>query len=105
VAGSDTAQHAVECDVHELVRRRGFDPANRDAAAVHRLIDEVVAYYQGSLMANLPCCSTSPRLASSVADGVAGVGPLQPFFDDPGGGGEIWINEPGKVVVAQAGRG
>jgi pilus assembly protein CpaF len=42
-------------------------------------------------------------VAKSVADRVVGAGPLQPYFDDPEVE-EIWINEPGKVFVAKAGR-
>ncbi len=38
-----------------------------------------------------------------MADRVVGVGPLQPFLDDPEVE-EIWINEPGKVFVAKAGQ-
>ncbi len=43
------------------------------------------------------------QVAKSVADRVVGVGPLQPFLDDPEVE-EIWINEPGKVFVAKAGQ-
>jgi pilus assembly protein CpaF len=38
-----------------------------------------------------------------VVDAVAGFGPLQPFLDDPAVE-EIWVNEPGRVFVARAGR-
>jgi len=104
VAGNDSAEQIVERDVRELVRRRGLDPADGDAAAVRRLIDEVVADYQErSLIANLPLLVDLAQAAKSVADRVVGVGPLQPFFDDPEVE-EIWINEPGKVFVAKAGR-
>ena len=36
-------------------------------------------------------------------DAVAGIGPLQPFLDDPTIE-EIWINEPGRVFIARRGR-
>jgi pilus assembly protein CpaF len=43
------------------------------------------------------------QVAKAVADRVIGMGPLQPFFEDPEAE-EIWVNEPGKVFVAKAGR-
>jgi pilus assembly protein CpaF len=88
----------------ELVRRRGLDPADGDATAVRQLIDEVVADYQErSHTANLPLLLDLAQVAKSVADRVVGVGPLQPFLDDPEVE-EIWINEPGRVFIAKAGR-
>jgi pilus assembly protein CpaF len=104
MAGHDNAEQIVEREVRELVRRRGLDPADDDAAAVRHLIDEVVADYQErSLTANLPLLIDLAQVAKSVADRVVGVGPLQPFIDDPDVE-EIWINEPGKVFIAKAGR-
>ena len=43
------------------------------------------------------------RLAQDVFDAVAGYGPLQRYLDDPTVE-EIWINEPGRVFIARAGR-
>ena len=43
------------------------------------------------------------ELARHAFHAVAGFGPLQPFFDDPAVE-ELWINEPGRVFVARAGR-
>ena len=104
MAGHDSAEQIVEREVRELVRRRGLDPADDDAPAVRHLIDEVVADYQErSLTANLPLLIDLAQVAKSVADRVVGVGPLQPFIDDPEVE-EIWINEPGKVFIAKAGR-
>ena len=37
-----------------------------------------------------------------MLDAVAGLGPLQPYLDDPTVE-EIWVNEPGKVFVARDG--
>ena len=37
-----------------------------------------------------------------MLDAVAGLGPLQPYLDDPEVE-EIWINEPGRVFVARHG--
>jgi pilus assembly protein CpaF len=102
--GQPTAEEIVEHEVRELVRRRGLDPGNGDALAVRQLIDEVVAdYAERRLVAKMPAIADAGQVAKSVADRVVGMGPLQPFFDDPDVE-EVWINEPGKVFVAKAGR-
>ena len=94
---------AVELEVRELVRRRGIDPF-ADRAAVHRLVDEVVAdYEERSLTSTLTALCDNELAARSVYDAVAGFGPLQRHLDDPEIE-EIWINEPGRVFVAKRGR-
>jgi pilus assembly protein CpaF len=99
-----TADQIVEEEVRELVRRRGLDPGNGDGVAVRQLIDEVVIdYAERRLVASMPPLDDAGQVAKAVADRVIGMGPLQPFFDDPDVE-EIWINEPGKVFVAKAGR-
>jgi len=93
---------AVELEVRELVRRRGIDPF-ADRAAVHRLVDEVVAdYEERSLTSTLTALGDNELAARSVYDAVAGFGPLQRHLDDPEIE-EIWINEPGRVFVAKRG--
>jgi pilus assembly protein CpaF len=102
--GQQSADQIIEREVRELVRQRGLDPGNGDAATVRRLIDEVVAdYAERRLTASLPPLSDPGQVAKAVADRVVGMGPLQPYFDDPDIE-EIWINEPGKVFVASGGR-
>jgi pilus assembly protein CpaF len=103
-AGQQAADQIVEDEVRELVRRRGLDPGHGDAVAVRQLIEEVVAdYAERRLVAAMPPLPDAGQVAKAVADRVIGMGPLQPFFDDPDVE-EIWINEPGKVFVAKAGR-
>jgi len=103
-AGQQTADLIVEREVRELVRQRRLDPGNGDADAVRRLIDEVVAdYAERRLVASMPPLAEPGQVAKTVADRVIGMGPLQPYFDDPDIE-EIWINEPGKVFVAKTGR-
>ncbi len=81
---------AVELEVRELVRRRGIDPL-QDRAAVHRLVDEVVAdYEERSLTSSLTALGDNERAARSVYDAVAGFGALQRHLDDPEIE-EIWI--------------
>jgi hypothetical protein len=60
-------------------------------------------YAERRLVAAMPPLPDAGQVAKAVADRVIGMGPLQPFFDDPDVE-EIWINEPGKVFVAKAGR-
>jgi pilus assembly protein CpaF len=98
-----TAVEAVELEVRELVRRRGIDPF-LDRAAVHQLVDEVVAdYAERSLTSTLTALGDTRSAARDVYDAVAGFGPLQRHLDDPEIE-EIWINEPGRVFVAKRGR-
>src|SRR4051794_7460992 len=94
---------AIEGEVRELVRRRGLDPS-ADVAAVRRLVEEVVADYDDrALTSTLLPVADQTGTVRRVLDAVAGFGPLQPFLDDPTIE-EIWINDPGRVFVARAGR-
>src|SRR3954452_3933999 len=94
---------AIEGEVRELVRRRGLDPA-ADVAAVRRLVEEGVADYEDrALTRTLVPLAAQPATVRRVLDAVAGFGQLQPFLDDPTVE-ELWINDPGRVFVARAGR-
>ena len=102
--GQQTADQIIEREVRELVRQRGLDPGNGDAATVRHLIDDVVAdYAERRLTASMPPLADPGQVAKTVADRVVGMGPLQPYFDAPDIE-EVWINEPGKVFVATGGR-
>ena len=92
----------VEDEVRELVRRRGLDPVV-DGAAIHRLVEDVVAdYEERTLTSALPTITDARALTRRVYDAVAGFGPLQAYLDDPSVE-EIWINEPGRVFIARRG--
>lgn len=101
-----TDTHAVgvlEGEVRELVRRRGVDPV-RDRPAVDELVREVVADYETRSALGAVAPLADPTAASrAVVDSVAGLGPLQPYLDDPEIE-EIWINAPSQVFVARGGR-
>lgn len=95
---TDVVSHvttAVEERVRADVRRLGIDPL-RDRERVRRLVDEAVLDH-----ASYECGVDD--VAQQVYDAVAGFGPLQPYFDDPEVE-ELWINDPGRVFVARAGR-
>jgi pilus assembly protein CpaF len=96
------AVRVVEGEVRELIRRTGLDPA-RDPVEVSRLVHDVISDYdERSLHGGLPMLVDRQDTAKLVLDTVAGLGPLQPYFDDPTVE-EIWINEPSKVFVARRG--
>ncbi|GAA1621255.1 ATPase, T2SS/T4P/T4SS family [Georgenia ruanii] len=93
----------LESEVRELVRRKGMDPA-RDADGVRTLVAAALADYDDRSLAGLvPPLPDPGAVAKQVLDAVAGLGPLQPYLDDPEVE-EVWINEPGKVFVARGGR-
>lgn len=74
----------VEFEVRELIRRTGLDPA-RDTREIDRLVREAVADYdERSLHGGLPTLPNLEGAVKSVLDAVAGFGPLQQYFDDPG---------------------
>jgi pilus assembly protein CpaF len=94
----------VEEEVRELVRRRGLDPSKDGMSGVARLVDEVLSDYEARTESSrLPRVRDRAALHKAVVDRVAGLGPLQPFIDDPEVE-EIWINGPGKVFCAHSGR-
>ncbi len=98
-----TGQVIVEGEVRELVRRRGIDPVT-EAAAVRRLVDDVISdYLDRAAISSLPPLGDTALVARAVVDTVSGFGPLQPYLDDRTVE-EIWINEPGRVFVARRGR-
>ncbi|MFT4300063.1 MAG: ATPase, T2SS/T4P/T4SS family [Aeromicrobium sp.] len=90
--------------VRDLVRERRIDP-RADPLAVRRAAQEVVAAHERASLTGDAVTAieeTDAAIAQLVAD-VAGLGPLQPFLDDPAVE-EIWINAPDRVFVARAGR-
>lgn len=94
----------VEEEVRELVRRRGIDPALGDHASLRQLVGEVLDDYEIRVhSSSLPRIFDRDGLHRELMARVGGLGPLQPFMDDPGVE-EIWINAPGKVFCARSGR-
>lgn len=98
-----SASELIESDVRELVRRREIDPATQQDR-MRALVAEVIADYEDrALTSTLPPLGDRRAASRDVLDAVAGFGPLQKYLDDPEVE-EVWINEPGKVFVARAGR-
>jgi pilus assembly protein CpaF len=93
----------VEEEVKELVRRGHVDPL-KDVSGIERLVDEVLDDYEVRVQSSsLPRIVDREATRKSVIDRVAGLGPLQSLMDDPEVE-ELWINGPGKVFCARAGR-
>ncbi len=102
-ASTPQALEVVEDEVRQLVRQRSLDPA-RDLADVRAVVADVMSdYAERSLDGLLPAIADPARVERAVLDAVCGLGPLQPYVDDPSVE-EIWINEPGMVFVARGGR-
>lgn len=97
-----STQEIIEADVREAVRRGGLDPL-RDRDAVEGLVRTAVHRFVSQAEGPLPSDGDLSTVSRRVLDDVAGFGPLQRFFDDPEVE-EVWINAPGKVFVARAGR-
>jgi pilus assembly protein CpaF len=100
---SERALPIIENEVRELLRVRGVDPPRDGAGSVRELVDEVLDDYARRMCtSSLPSLGDREDAARSLVDRVAGLGPLQPFMDDPDVE-EIWINGPGKVFCARDG--
>ncbi|MFD1825493.1 MULTISPECIES: CpaF family protein [Mumia] len=89
--------------VREHVRAQGVDPL-RDASAVRRIAEQVAAAHdQRSLTGVVAALPDPEATVGELVAAVSGLGPLQPYLDDPDIE-EIWINDPSRVFVARAGR-
>lgn len=89
--------------VRDRLRSDAVDPVrDRDAAA--QLVRQVVDDHERLSFAGRGEVLDEPDVMVDrlVAD-VAGLGPLQPYLDDPEIE-EIWVNAPDKVFVARGGR-
>ena len=97
------AMDVLEDDVRELIRRRRLDPT-RDDLEVRSLIGEVLDEYESrTLLTGASQVKDRTEAQRLLMEAVTGLGPLQPYLDDPSVE-EIWINEPSKVFVARHGR-
>jgi len=77
------AATVIESQVRELIRKRGVDPV-RDVETVRGLVDDALASWeQRALSGALAPYEDRLRVAKSVLDNVAGLGPLQAYLDDP----------------------
>jgi len=106
VQGRDAARAdgvaLLESEVRELVRRRGVDPV-AEPERFAELVEQAAADYADraarGVLFELPDMAEVVR---EVHDAVGGLGPLQPYLDDPEVE-EIWVNSPTHVYVARRG--
>ena len=92
----------IEGQVRERIRSTGLDPV-REVAAVRALVDDALASWEHRALVGAVTPITDPAAtARAVMDAVSGLGPLQPYLDDPEIE-EIWINAPTQVFVARGG--
>ncbi|MFV0285526.1 MAG: CpaF family protein [Demequina sp.] len=92
----------IETDVRRRIRESGMDPV-RDVVGVRALISEELAAWDKRALAGVEApVADAVGTAKRVLDNVAGLGPLQPYLDDPEIE-EIWINAPSQVFVARRG--
>ncbi len=82
--------------VRDALTMRGVDPF-ADVAAVRGVVESVVDAGEGALTPE----GREEQVRLLVSE-VGGLGPLQPYLDDPSVE-EIWVNAPSRVFVARDG--
>lgn len=88
--------------VRQRVRREGVDLA-ADADLADRYVrEEVRSYSERALGGSTPLLRDEADVTRRAVAALTGLGPLQPFLDDPNVE-EIWINSPTRVFVARDG--
>ncbi len=102
-AASTGLMTEIEAKVREQIRRRDIDPFAQASAVRHIIDDVLVEHAEGAFNGAQPIVANPAATARAIFDAVAGLGPLQRFLDDPAVE-EIWVNGPGQVFVARAGR-
>lgn len=102
-ASLDGSRAVVEERVRDVIRREGLDPL-RTPDRARQIVTDAVADYLAECRESDRVPLTDPgSLERDLVDAVVGFGPLQRYFDDPEVE-EVWVNEPGRVFVARAGR-
>lgn len=88
--------------VRERVRRDGVDLHGDRELAARLVRDEVQRYAERALGGSVPLLDDEARIARQVVDALTGLGPLQPYLDDPTVE-ELWINAPDRIFIARDG--
>jgi len=88
--------------VRERVRREGVDLHGDRELAARLVRDEVQRYAELALGGSVPLLDDEARVARQVVAALTGLGPLQPYLEDPTVE-ELWINAPDRVFVAREG--
>lgn len=77
-------------------RKRSLETGDQILSALDRSVDELIESGRGSSADEI-------QMRGQAEDQLLGFGPLQPLLDDSSIE-EIWINSPGQVFIARAGR-
>lgn len=88
--------------VRERVRREGVDLAADSTLADRFVREELRSYSERALGGSAPLIADEQAAARTIIAAVTGLGPLQPFLDDPTVE-EVWINSPDRIFVARNG--
>lgn len=98
----DSAVTAITERVRERVGREGVDVGDDGAHAASIVRSEVRAYVERSLAEGHARVTDESAAEREVLARVTGLGPLQPYLDDPEVE-EVWVNAPSRVFVARDG--
>jgi pilus assembly protein CpaF len=101
-ASAPATTSALSQSVRERVRRERIDPQSDPDAVRRAALDAVAAHERRSLTGSVRPLDEPDLIVDKLVADLAGVGPLQPYLDDPNVE-EIWINEPDRVFVARGG--
>jgi pilus assembly protein CpaF len=88
--------------VRQRVRREGLDLHGDRELADRYVRDEVQRYAELALGGSVPLLDDESHVTRQVVAALTGLGPLQPYLDDPSVE-ELWINAPDRVFVARDG--
>jgi pilus assembly protein CpaF len=88
--------------VRERVRREGVDLAADSDLADRFVREELRSYSERALGGTAPLIADEQAAARTIIAAVTGLGPLQPFLDDPTVE-EVWINAPDRIFLARNG--
>jgi pilus assembly protein CpaF len=105
-----TTDDAVVTDTARLiadrVRRRvhgdGIELNQTNIAAERYVHDEIRRYSEQALGGASPLIEDEGQLKRNIVATLTGLGPLQPYLDDPEIE-EIWVNSPARIFVAKNG--
>ncbi len=103
IAQDTVTEDTVSQGIADRVRARvSANPGDRDSK--QRLIDqEITRVAEQQLASGKPFAKDDENtLRRRLDDTLTGLGPLQPYVDDPSVE-EIWINAPDRVFIAKAG--
>lgn len=97
-----SAVGSIAEQVRQRVRREGVDLHGDRKLAEGYVRDEVQRYAERALGGSVPLLDDESQVARQVVAQLTGLGPLQPYLDDPRVE-ELWINGPDRVFVARDG--